>query len=359
MNCCPNCFIDEAFSFYVESLSDGASGTCDFCGSSNVPLYEVSNQCEFVDKFERMFDVIVPVNSVSPDRTIGMSGSLVEVFMSTWKVFSFSDKGLVSDFLNELFGSEEWFKTLLNTQVAVSPGKGEKPLEEYSMFGSADWGKFSKSIKHNSRYFTKLAHADILEDFMSVARTTWEREERLFRARIWNEESSPGETEFHEPPEDKASDGRMRPAGIPCIYTADSPETAAAEVRAGMHDVIAIATLRPLQDFEYIDLSALDDISPLEDIDCSRLVANRKHLSSIMTELTRPVRASDSVLDYIPFQYLSELMQQFGYRAIGYPSVMHRNGYNIACFAHFSEMFMVESIDKYRVDDLAYGLIET
>lgn len=357
MKCCPYCFNDDAISYYVEGLSNGTRGTCDFCGASNAFLYEITPYCELANTFERLFTVIAPSESVAPDRMISGCGPLPEVFASTWKIFNFNSS-LVLRFLCEMFGSEEWFKRLQDTEVVISPGKGERPLDEYSIFGSTDWSNFSSQIKHKSRFFTKLAHVDVFEDLLGAARSTWKKSHPLFRARIWTKKKDPVEEDFHEPPESKASDGRMRSAGIPCIYTADTPETAAAEVRAGMHDIVAIATILPLHDFEYADLSVLDDISPLANVDCSRLVANRKHLRSIVTELTRPVRTSDSTLDYVPFQYLSELIQQFGNEAIGYPSVMHREGKNIACFAHFNGMFELHSIKKYRVDELAYGLYE-
>ena len=357
MKCCPKCFSDDVLSYFVESLSQGETGTCDFCRSENVPLFTLMPECELSASFERLFDVIVPKDSVDRSRTLSEPGSLIKVFSSTWNIFSFSDEVLIQKLLSEMFGAEEWFKILLDCKVVVSPGKGDRPLEEYSIFGSADWNEFSTSIMHKSRFFTSLANNDVFEDLLKAARSEWDSRRCLYRARIWTgEKAEPKESDFHEPPEDKASDGRMRPAGIPCVYTADSPETAAAEVRAGMHDAVAIATLKPLNDFEFVDLGILDDISPFCDVDCSQLIANSDHLYNVARELARPVRPSDSTLDYVPFQYLSEVMQSFGNEAIGYPSVMHQDGQNIACFSHFVDMFSIESIDMYEVGDLAYDL---
>lgn len=55
-------------------------------------------------------------------------------------------------------------------------------------------------------------------------------------------------------------------------------------------------------------------------------------------------------------QYLSELIRRNGYAGIGYPSVMHEGGKNIALFVSLPEFFDIKRIMIARVSKLEYQL---
>lgn len=356
MRCCPNCFNDSLAADAVRALSRGAVGDCDFCKRKNVEVCELTAESEIASLFDSLFDVFVATDEIAADRSMGSFSSLIEAFQGVWDVFSFKSKRLQLHFLQQLFSEEGWFASLCDAQsISVAPRKGSAPIEKFAIFGDSNWSSFSHSIKHEKRYSSRIQNEDILLDLLKSASAEWDKGRPLYRARLWNSSESPNESDLYEPPFNKAASGRMCPAGVPCLYVADSPETAAAEVRAGMHDGIAIAHLALRDTLKYIDLRSLNHISPFSDVDASRIIANRDVLQEILHELTKPIRPDDSALDYIPVQYLSELIRsEGGYRAIGYSSIMHPGGLNIACFEHLPSLFEIKSLYRLSVSNLEY-----
>lgn len=364
MNCCPNCFKDELLASEVESLS-ASSGDCDFCGRENVPICPLSADSPLVEKFQGLFDVFVPRGKTPRARIVESRGSLIEAFNSIWDIFAFSDTSRQVELLNQLFGEEDWYKALCDTAVDVTPRAGQEDLSKLRLFGDEGWSSFSNRIKHESRYFTRLGREReraFLDFLGSVAWAEWPKDRPLYRARLWTKvddagkEVPPAKEDLHEAPIDCVSSGRMNAEGVPCLYVADSSVTAVAEIRAGMHDRVAVATLRPKGSFKYVDLGKLRNISPFDAVDCSSLLVNRDQIKDLANGLAAPVRTSDSRLDYVPTQYLSELIQRNGYMGIGYPSVMTKDGYNIALFKKLVDVFEIEKIDIVCVSGLEYEL---
>lgn len=363
MNCCPDCFSDPALSNMVKELAGNKEGDCDFCGAHAVPICPVGPEGVLSDRFESLFDVFAPRGEAPEDRVLSKKPQpFLEAFTSTWDIFSNNvSKEKRRRFLNELFGEEEWFRTLQKSEVDVTPKKGGVDLSSLSIFGEGDWSGFSDSIRHQSRFFTTLGNDKVLTDLLSSAQTEWDVNRPLFRARLWNRDEKTAEKDLYEPPSKLASGGRMNSEGIPCLYVADSCKTAVSEIRAGMHDQIAVAKLRPKDPFKYVDLTRLESISPFDEVDCSALVVNQAHLKQISQELSRPIRRfgdrhGNEELEYVPTQYLSELIHSKGNRGIGYASVMRAGGVNLAISCHLPDMFAVERIDIVRVSSLEYQL---
>lgn len=363
MKCCPSCFTDQLLSDQVNDLAsnqewnDGDS--CDFCGSIAGPFYELVPECELADRFSDLCSVFAPESVTPEDFRIGGSGRLGQVFRCTWDIFKFSNPETVERFLGSMFSGEDWYNSLLSQQVVTSPEKGTASPSTFSIFGDSSWEDFSEAIKHRSRFFSPFQHEEAFEDLLNAARATWPVSKALFRARVWeNDSKMPNAADMGEPPADKASDGRMCSKGISCLYVADSQETAAAEVRAGMYDRVAIAKLVPKHDFEFVDLRTLSHISPFgyEKVNCSNLISNRRNLKNIADELARPQRATDSALDYVPLQYVAEVIRNLGNDAIGYKSVMNRDGFNLACFTRRVSLFDIAEIEVRTVSELRYVL---
>jgi hypothetical protein len=151
----------------------------------------------------------------------------------------------------------------------------------------------------------------------------------------------------------------MNVAGIPCLYIADSPLTAISETRASQFDTMAVACMHPKRTLSIVDLSRIHSVSPFDEISCNVLASNIDNLKLIRTELLRPMRSTDPELDYLPTEYIGDLIKSLGYDGIGYKSVMSKDGYNVARFRTVEEAFEILSIDKYHVDEIDYKLTNT
>ena len=72
----------------------------------------------------------------------------------------------------------------------------------------------------------------------------------------------------------------------------------------------------------------------------------------------RIMRRSDSALDYIPTQYITDFVKSIThnevaeYAGIEYKSVMHENGYNLAIFN--PELFECIDTEIYKIDMIDY-----
>lgn len=75
-------------------------------------------------------------------------------------------------------------------------------------------------------------------------------------------------------------------------------------------------------------------------------------------EMSKIMRRSDSDLDYVPTQYITDFVKSIihdgvpEYAGIEYKSVMHREGYNLALFN--PELCECIDTDVYRIDMIDY-----
>ena len=365
MKCCPNCFTDDLARELAAANGVGAAGICDVCESCSSELYELLPESELAYQFEKMLDVFAPVANVAAGVEFESAGKLYEVFNATWDVFRGMNEVKFAGFLRALFPEDARIESMIAGDVALAPERGARSVHEFAFFGAKTWDDFSEVIKHECRYCAEVEHEDILFGRLRALETIVERDSATwYRARIWNGKPfEPVEDELCEPGCDKAGEGRMSPRGVRCLYIASSPVTAMAEIRAAVHDEVAVATLRPKSDMRILDLSRIDCISPfIADVDCANLAANLDNLRRIKEDLARPMRATDDPVEYVPTQYIADCAKHLGFDGIGYDSVMQtgesERGYNIACFHGAKEWFDFEGIRKYRIAEIDYSIAE-
>ena len=147
--------------------------------------------------------------------------------------------------------------------------------------------------------------------------------------------------------------------GIRCLYLGDSPETTIYETRAGAYDYVTVGTFKLKKDIIVVDLKKINQISPfIEGLDCLEYAINKEHLNKINDEMGKIMRRSDSALDYVPTQYITDFVKSIihddvvEYAGIEYKSVMHSDGYNLALF----DPDLCECVDTqiYRIDMIDY-----
>ena len=212
-------------------------------------------------------------------------------------------------------------------------------------------GDFFREVTRSNRYFYSADVKDFLSNVLetSTARVTHVKlGSILWRAQLgsdWQPIVQNGEEIADEPvpfsPQRmtpvpfEATEGRVNPKGIPCLYLATTKETALAEVRPWLDSNISVGQFKTVKKLKVIDCSVHsaegwkfywkepDDQKKEEAV-----------WSSIDRAFSEPVTPSDKTSDYVPTQIIAELFRSNGFDGVIYRSAVARgkNEYNLALF---------------------------
>ena len=124
-------------------------------------------------------------------------------------------------------------------------------------------------------------------------------------------ESVPATLERMKPHRNRASEGRVNPKGIPCLYLSTDRSTAMSEVRPWLGALITIAEFKLVRDLRIVNCSADPPVR-----NRVRFLMKRDNVSShekeqcVWSDINRafaiPVDRNDDVADYAPTQVISE-----------------------------------------------------
>lgn len=327
--CCKKCFNDKLIIVYIEQKSEDY-GNCSFCESKNEQLMDPKN---FTDSFEMLLELYMESNGVT-------DLPLFKLIQKDWEVFADDEiaKKLIPQIVDYTDG-----------KIYVHKGINDIKVKEI-------WSDFKKEIKHNNRFFPKSNSLNV-EDLKA-----WIQELKtgvypkiLYRARI-NDDTKIIPFEYMgKPPYEKAQGGRANPLGISYLYSATNKKTALAEVRPHKGDLVTIAKIKIPNKLKFADLRnpkqylspfARPD-NPVEDL--FKYIELLQHLGD---ELSKPILPREAHLEYLPSQYLAELIKDAGFDGIIYKSSVG-SGDNIALFDDVNVEF--KSVELYEVKNLTFG----
>lgn len=310
--CCPECFDDRGLRNQLFPSLDPGHGTCDFCGTADTQLVEPS-------KLANYFELLVNVYEPSEDGK-----SLVEWMKDDWHLFSHHrmDIAHAKELLGEILDDGEIVRS------------GFTPSSSYISEGLAQWDKLRDEMMYANRWFLDvaidLARLRQLLDMLLAPPLS----PQWYRARIRTEDEVFPIEKMGAPPKRRSSHGRANPAGIPYLYLASLPETAAAEIRPHTGEVACVA------DFTIPEIQAVDLRNPrklvspfilTDSSEIGQLRADLPFLERLGEELTRPVQPGGAAIDYIPSQYLCEFIKKSGFDGVVYRSSVS-DGINLALF---------------------------
>jgi hypothetical protein len=235
-------------------------------------------------------------------------------------------------------------------------------IESYKEKAIDDWHGISKEVKHARRFTNTKAirfYEDLIDACMfyvekndlefSSALTKIDKGTSLFRGRIVKDDihketiKSNPKKELGAPPENLAASNRMSPSGISFMYTAGDYETAIAELRPYVIDIIAIGEFISTKDLNFFDFTLLDKVrikksNILEDPKNSKFFRNRYLLNELHKFVSKPVRPSD--ITYIDLQIFSETIRNYKdgmFNGIIFESSQRSGGLNYVLFGDYSE----------------------
>lgn len=335
MLCCSNCFGDKGLTKDIVPIYAQETGQCSYCNSQNEKLLQ---PILLKNYFELVISVYVPDDSGKP---------LVEWLKEDWALFDIlSDHAHAKELLAEILDDGEIVRKRFIPSEICRSNKAEV------------WKNLRIELMQKNRYFpeTSLDRKRLKEliDHLYVdlkeVDTTW------YRARIQKAKSAFEIKDMMAPPKHLATPGRANPAGIPYLYLASTPETAVCEIRPHTGEFISIADFSLASQLKVVDLRCpRRTVSPFvlsDEREVALLQGDIEFLTHLGDELTRPVIPDAAAIDYIPSQYLCELIKNCGYDGVIYASSVGA-GINLALFnpskAH-GHRVRVHQVSRVSVD---------
>lgn len=214
--------------------------------------------------------------------------------------------------------------------------------------------KFSSKILHSQRYIYDQDTMDFLAEVVETCQSRQRKlnsGELLWRSQVGGsfrtltddegneigEEPCPHPKERMCPLDSMATEGRVNPKGIPCLYLATTKETAMSECRPWVGSEVSVAQFRIVRDLTIIDCSVHHSLHPLyfkadegfyEPDESER---EKAVWAFIDQAFSRPVVSNENQAHYVPTQVIAEVFKSNGFDGVAYKSTLG-SGHNIALF---------------------------
>lgn len=218
---------------------------------------------------------------------------------------------------------------------------------------SESYARFARNVRINNRFIRDGETEDFLEAVLATARDrtkTIKKQSSLWRAQVgsdlvdeefYDEENRhigtgkvacPYPAERMKPLEDKASEGRANPKGIPYLYGSTDRETAMAEVRPWLGSLISVGQFKIRRNITLVNCAT--DYRRSVDFDLREPDPEEIKEAvwyDIASSFSRPVTRSDRTADYVPTQIIAELFKNHCLDGIVYKSALGK-GDNVVLF---------------------------
>ena len=341
MNCCVECFCDNEIRTIIESYK--RIGNCGFCSAKDVFVYDIA------DAPNPISDMIISVLDTYVTSNHSDAKPLKNSLSEDWDIFNVGVETIQSLVTMLCNGGVEYYeKGLFTKNVSiVTPNT-------YCIVNGHNWEEFSNSIKVFNRFHNAMFNSEAFGYILNteIVKKTYAIKSRFFRARIATDKGGFPIAEMGAPPKGKRTSGRINPEGIVVLYLSSDNETVLNEVRASAFDYVSIGTFELTRDIKIATLSAISSTSPFRYDDIERYIANRKVFKEISSELAKPLRRNDSLLEYLPTQYIAEFIKSQGYDGVEYTSTLKEGGFNIALFDE--KLAICRAVETIEVSKIWY-----
>lgn len=330
MKVCGSCFSDTELKRFIES-NMSSIGICDYCDKDNES--ELIELNELLDFFSEFLDIFQEDKNGKP---------LLDLITEDWELFYNNE--ISSNILIDVF-------KLLNSDFS-NPTQNVIYSNEI-IDCTSYWEDLKNDLKWKRRFLTDVN--DIFElgwDGFFNKQSILSDDVLLYRARIHKNDSEPlyEVNQMGCPDKTDVSGGRANPEGIPYLYLSITVDTTFYETRATYLDEVSIGSFKIKEKVVLVDFteesSAFMNMGNILEYTKSMLL--KKYISS---DLSKPLRRYDSVLEYIPTQFICEFIRYItNADGIVFNSSLHLGGKNIVLFEENKvECF---EVNKYRVKDV-------
>lgn len=357
MFCCVNCF---SLSEPKETIRDtGGTGACDFCGSVSVRTCETCDLTELFHLLLEHYEVReFQLHYLDPDAEI-TGETLAYLLQDDWGLFN--DDLLSSEKMGELLQDILPSINVRDAWLTVRDRWHAEPEAERTQ-----WRLFAKHIREERRFIPDVGNPELeavinkLPVFLEQATETIPSGRIFYRSRLGYTQDRRGtprpfpSSKMGAPPPDPGRGGRANPPGISYLYAASDAETAVSEKGPARGTVLSLARLGAVRDLTVVDLANLPGLAhPFVD-SLSYELDMRDFLCALGHELSRPVSTEDPPLEYLPSQYLCEVILAHEYDGVVYSSG-YSTGSNIVLFDPAS-VKISRVVKLVRVEEISTNL---
>jgi RES domain len=361
---CPYCFDDKSLQNRLKQIRPNFPRTlkCDFHPNrSGLPARDVASLVDDVFRSNFVIGSVDPVYDRDDDKPSWVQGgdALVEIVEGITK--------------SETFEIAEALTEQLIEDDPADPRDGDDPFyaddQSYALYDtswnphSETWLEFKAEITHNRRFFSELGVQRLQEIFRDIhfqsdfsgQRVIYplspEDKKLIYRVRQVDDpqerdevRKNPG-AQLGVPPPRKRSAGRMNATGVGVFYGSFDLKTCIAEVRPPVGSVIMGAAFELTRSVVVLDTTRF--AKPMRNRSIfSPVYQERLHqwkfMKRFMNEISRPILPTETDLDYIPTQAVSEFINSrlkvpqngsdVGIDGIIFASAQRPDGLNIALF---------------------------
>lgn len=334
--CCENCFCDQYLKNYIQV--HGIIGNCTFCDSMNIHCIKPT---ELAFLFKPVVYLYSPVENFMPmedkPKHLDDLKDISDKLQDDWGIFNF----------NNLPPGKH--KSIMH---AISPDNSKEgtpsfltgsAVEREDAYWGTDWERsynleklwkdFCHELKFGNRFFPKKEfNYELMSELISILSIEIKAKSTFFRARKSDNNKKLPCSEMGKPLAENSKDGRANPKGIPYLYLASDIDTAISEIRPTIKQIITTGKFCLKKGLTVIDLRDPKIDSPFRHGEILGNALNYlEFLRKLGLELSKTVHERNSELEYLPLQYLCELIKSRHYAGIIYNSSVGY-GYNLVIF---------------------------
>jgi hypothetical protein len=354
MKCCKYCFEDMYLIIKIREYD--VLGNCDYCDSEEVYIIDIDDLTEDFERLFKHYESTEPYEHFHPeihDDPSEFGDRLIDLINEDWNIFSEkiigtgTDETLLFDILNfnKRCDPEEYIDPYNLYSRITQAFTFVHPLEGWEQI----WDNFKDEIKHCNRFFPEAKNDtfnDRIDEILKY-RTVYTEKVDLFRARLGVHSIG----KMMAPPAELATAGRANPRGISYLYCAIDEPTCIAEIRPWKGATVTVAHIIPKKKLKLVGLFS-DPISPFDFESPYEILEIDKILSSFIQELSTPVDPNKSEIEYLPTQYITELIKTKGFDGIFFDSAMGP-GNNVVIFDENN--VDAKSIQIMKVSNIIYN----
>ncbi len=324
--CCSNCFSEFEIIKFIESCH--VIGDCDYCGSRDINVCAVEDVGRFImEGVERYYeDAANQVSYVSVDGgyqlpTLDIEDILLE------EQYIFGDRlEEPHDLLKDLVTNDE---TPYVRKSLYGPPPGDPDEIRY-------WENFCKKVKTEKRFTIFLSSSEenqydynqpkeflnhLTKNFMPTLIEVLQPQTKIFRARIDNGTKKWFHKDLTSPPPQNSRNSRMNPPGISFFYGGLSPDVCIHEIGPRVAENVVVAEFEAIKQLFVLNLTkAIKSRRSIFDPKYSFSYEEyfKPFLEHFIKNISRPIRKSNSEIEYVPTQVFTEFIKTTNFKSYYY-----------------------------------------
>jgi RES domain. len=331
MRICLDCFKDSSLKQFI--ILNGEKGHCDFCGEEGTTIDAI----DLSEGFEGF------INSFKIDSTRGKS--LINIAQEDWSIFSNKDVGtkILDYFLKDS-------NTIPSSNSLVSYSNDVVTQID-------KWNILKDDLKARHRFLVDMnVLNEMNKESFSIHLQTINMDSpdiSFYRARINTKGrmSSYNRNEMGAPSKGLASAGRANSEGIPFLYLSGNVKTTLYEVRSLFLDLVSVGLFVPKRSLSIVNFSIQE--SPFDNryYDSSQGIIGELVAKKISNDLSKPMRRFDSLVDYVPTQFICEFIKyNSDADGICFKSSLCKEGVNYVIFE--PDLMECKEVTLYKINSV-------